>query len=83
MNQYRLDIVFQPLGPELMIYDKGHDRVHILNETASLILQLYQAGHTFSDIEFEVRQRYSLNEERSICEDIGHFLDQMEEQKLI
>jgi hypothetical protein len=28
------NFVFQPLGPEMMVYDKQHDKVHILGVSA-------------------------------------------------
>ncbi len=72
------DFIFQSLGPEMMVYDKQQDRVHVLNETAALILHLYQEGRRFTEIELKIRQGYSLNEERSISEDISLILNQME-----
>lgn len=69
---------FQSLGPELMIYDKLQDKVHILNETATLILNFHQKGHSPKEIERKLKNYFSIDEKQNISSDISSTLSQIE-----
>lgn len=71
------NFTFQPLGPELMIYDKLQDKVHILNETATRILNLHRKGHSPKEIETRLKSYFALDEKRNISSDISSALDQI------
>jgi len=68
---------FQPLGKELMVYDQAQDRVHVLNETAAMILRLYRQGRSPGEIEQELKAHYRLDENHNISEDISLSLKQL------
>ncbi len=76
-------LVYQKLDSELMVYDKEQDKVHVLNETAALILRLYQEGLSPSEIEPKLEEYYCLGDEQCISRDISSALDQMKSLYLL
>ncbi len=75
--------ISQKLGPELMIYDKVQDLVHVLNETASLIKGLHDRGYGVEQIEVELRKRHSIKPDQEIRGDIINILAELNQKDLI
>ena len=76
-------LVFQPLDAEMMVYDKQQDKVHVLNETANLILSLHQEGHSPAEIELKLKEHFSLGDEQNISQDISATLNQFKSLYLL
>ena len=73
----------QDLGSELMVYDKEKDNVHVLNETAKVILQLAEKGHSLNDIEKELKKRFSINSNQDVKGDIKRVIKELQEKGLL
>lgn len=77
------NLIFQPLDAELMVYDKLADKVHVLNESATIILQSHQKGHSPSEIVLKVKKHFSLGDKQNINKDISSALAQMKSLCLV
>ncbi len=77
------NFIFQSLDAEMMVYDKLKDKVHVLNESATLILHAYQEGNTLSEIALKVKKHFSLGDKQNINKDISSALDQMKSLCLV
>jgi len=52
----RDDVQYSPLDDGAVIYDTGHERVHVLNSTAAYIWNLCDGSSTIKDIQAEIEQ---------------------------
>lgn len=62
---------------KLVLYDAGMEAVHILNRTAYLIWELCDGQHTISDIEEIMRDRFSIDHEYDLMNDIDQAVQQL------
>ena len=64
-------------GTNLILYDANMDSVHILNRTANLIWELCDGHHTISDVEKDMRARFSVAKEYDLLGDIEQALQNL------
>jgi len=51
------------LGDEYLFYDRDHDRIHVLNETAREIFLLCDGRHTEEEIVAILAERFEVDED--------------------
>jgi hypothetical protein len=76
-------IIEQELNEELMLYDMEHDKLHILNDMARLILRLHRQGKTIEEIENTIKQNFRLQHGADIRGNVLHCLQALEEKGII
>ena len=79
MNQYKplhkTNLILKDIGDEFLIYSAEHKEIHVINPTAQLIWNMCDGDHSLSDIEQEIRARFSIPPERDITGDIQSTLN--------
>ncbi len=73
----------QDLGEELMLYDPCKDKLHILNGTSRVVWKMSDGSHTLSEIEEEIRKRFSFSGNSDVTEDIKKVIKDMEGKGLL
>lgn len=74
----RSECSVRELGEEGLLYDAHNKKVHVLNETGSIILSMIQNGKSIEDIASHLSEKYNVDIEE-IKEDITSFIKQFEE----
>jgi hypothetical protein len=74
-------IEISPVGDGYVVYDPSRDRVHHLNPTAALVLELCTGGNTTADIGAALRAVFQPRE--PIEGQIGSCIDQLLSEGLI
>lgn len=63
------------LGNELMLYDEGPDKVHILNETGTLIWGLLNGKNNLTDIANSLIRQFPDAKPEEISRDISEIIE--------
>lgn len=71
----RADLVFQPAGADMLVYDPAADIVHVLNHTALAIWEMCDGRHAAADIEAMLRARFAATERHDVAADVGAILN--------
>ena len=79
----REDIGEQELDGELMLHDPVADKIHLLNMTSRLIWDLADGSHTLSDMEEELRERFSIGDAQDVKGDIKKVISELREKGMI
>lgn len=79
----RKDVVLKKLGKETLLYDPTTDKVHTLNETASLIWNLCDGKHSLGEIKKTIHENFSIKETIEIEKDILKNLKELQELGLL
>lgn len=56
------------LGDEFLLYDAGHDRVHVLNGTAREIYLLCDGSRSIPELAALLSERYDVESDRAIAD---------------
>ncbi|MBF0118857.1 MAG: PqqD family peptide modification chaperone [Desulfobacterales bacterium] len=76
--------IIKKINNELMFYDTKMNKVHILNESAQLIYNLYIKEKSLEDIENEISNNFQIEENyKTIHYDIEKCIGIMKEKGLI
>jgi hypothetical protein len=76
-------IVSSELSGEVFLYDGDDDAVHILNQSAGLILDAYLQGLTVEEIAKALRKAYAVDPDRDLRTEIRRFIERMERKELL
>lgn len=76
-------VITKELDSELMIYDPDVDAVHILNATAMLVYRLHNQGEEPAEIAQEIRQRFSIGQDRDIVSEIRECITELQTKGLL
>ena len=83
----RKGLVIRDLGPERVIYDSEYDRVHVLNRTGRLVVELADGERIISEIARALRARYSKGPGKGpdidVTADVERFLTALAEKGLL
>ena len=79
----RDDIVSQELGDEVMLYDSGHAKMHVLNHTGYFIWNLCDGSHTLKDIVDKMHSLFPQTSESSLRDDIELAIKDFGQNKLL
>lgn len=79
----RKGLVIRDLGPERVIYDSENDRVHVLNRTGRLVVELADGERTVSEIARALRARYGKDSDIDVTADVERFLAALAEKGLL
>ena len=71
------EVITKETDSKLVLYDTRKEAVHILNRTAYLIWELCDGQHTISDIEDIMRERFSIDHEYDLMNDIDQAVQQL------
>ena len=64
-----------------VVYQPSHDRMHYLNHTAGLLLELCNGSHSEADLVAKLRRAYSLPADPA--DEVASCLEQLRAQELI
>ncbi|MFQ5901388.1 MAG: PqqD family protein [Thermodesulfobacteriota bacterium] len=73
----------QELDRELMLHDPETDQIHVLNETAKVIWGLADGRHTLGEIEQEVKERFSIDDDLDIRRDVERVIEELRGKGMI
>ena len=79
----RKDIVVKKLGKETLLYDPSTDKVHTLNQTASLIWSLCDGEHSLGEIKRAIYENFSIKETIEVEKDILKNLKELQKLGLL
>ncbi len=79
----RKGLVIRDLGPERVIYDSENDRVHVLNRTGRLVVELADGERTVSEIARALRARCGKGPDIDVTADVERFLTALAEKGLL
>jgi hypothetical protein len=71
------------LKEDLMVYDTGREKLHILNDTARLIMRLHRQGKTVNEIEAAIKQGFRFNDGDDIRSDVLYCVQLLKEEGII
>ncbi len=77
------NILSKELEGELMLYDTEQDKIHVLNDTARLIHDLYKEGKTSAEIEEAVKTHFQDKENEDIGTDVQKCLEELRKKGLL
>jgi len=73
----------RPLGNETMLYDSESDKVHILNETGTLIWDMLDGNNNLQSIYNKFLQQFSDINPEEIKKDIAEIIEKLFKEGLI
>lgn len=77
-------VATQEMNGQFMLYDSENGLIHVLNETAGVIVQLIQQGHhDLAGIVQEFRKEYELPLDYPLEGDIEEALNQLVEMEVL
>ena len=76
-------VVTKELDSELMVYDPDQDAVHVLNATALLVYKLCSQGKKPAEIEYEMRQRFAIDQAEDVLRGIQECIAELQEKGLL
>jgi hypothetical protein len=76
-------IIKQELNDELMLYQTDCETVHVLNPTARKIYDLYQDGHSITDILAIMQSKFDIQDTQQLRDDIHRCISQLKAQKIL
>ncbi len=79
----RKDVVTSKLGCETMLYDPASDRLHVLNEAASLVWVMADGSHTACEMAEGLRRALAVPAQAPVERDIRGLLDDFAEKGLL
>ncbi|MCB0155260.1 MAG: PqqD family protein [Anaerolineae bacterium] len=77
------NLVLQPLGNELMVYNPLKQVVHVLNATAQHIWDLCDGQHTPREIVQSLQMSFDLPTHADVEGDVTHLLTELEDKELL
>jgi hypothetical protein len=77
------NLIRKPVGKNQMVYDPARDAVHILNPTAQLVEELARKGLDEAAIAQALRERFRLEGEDRVLEDVRACLKALAAQHLV
>lgn len=77
------EIIEHPFESELMLYHKEKDNVHVLNPTARAIYTLCKEGKGHDEIEKFLRERFRIDPQLDIRQDVENCMAELERMGLI
>lgn len=75
-------VVEREIDGSLVLYDHRHQRVHVLNPTASLIWQMCDGRHATEEITARLATMFP-SEADAIVEDVASLLDMFQSEQLL
>jgi len=79
----RKDVVVKKLGQDTLLYDPTTDKVHTLNQTASLIWNLCDGKHSLGEIKKALHENFSIKETIEVEKDILKNLKELQKLGLL
>jgi len=79
----RPEVICQPAGEEMLLYDPVADAVHVLNCTALAVWELCDGQHTTGDIVAYLRTHFAGTPGRNLIQDVQDVLHILEREYLI
>ena len=79
----RQGISSRKLGPELMLYDQHNDKVHVLNETGSLIWGFVDGKKSLPEINNIFAEQFPDSPREQLNRDIQEIIRKLAQEKLI
>jgi len=77
------EMLEQELNEELMLYDTEREKLHILNDTARLIMRLHQQGRTIDEIKAAIKQDFRFHDGNDIRGDVVRCVQLLREKGIV
>lgn len=81
--KHKENISSRKLGNDLMLYDQKNDKVHVLNETGTLIWELLDGKNNLQDIENILLNQFPDITPEEILKDIQEIIEKLVSEGLI